>query len=133
MLRKDLADRVHATAALTLLNSNYFVNNCVEGCLDAMESDEMAVDIPMVIIVRKIRGLPILAAERIRALCTLFLPETVSITPRHYQILAGLLNNHDGDLTEEAFRFYGELTDKKYCRQIAFEAELAALRQKSSA
>lgn len=132
MLRKDLAERVHATAALTLLNSNYFVNNCIEGCLDAMESEEIAVDIPMVIIVRKIRSLPILAAERIRALCTLFLPETVSITPRHYQILAGLLNNHEGDLTEEAFRYDGKLADDRYRRQIAFESELAELRQKSS-
>ena len=98
-----------------------------------MESEEIAVDIPMVIIVRKIRSLPILAAERIRALCTLFLPESVSITPRHYQILAGLLNNHEGDLTEEAFRFYGELSEQHYRRQMAFEAELAALRQKSPA
>ena len=120
MLRKDLAERVHATAALTLLNSNYFVNNCIEGCLDAMESEEIAVDIPIVTLVRKIRSLPILAAQRTRALCVLFIPETVSSTPRFLQILAGLLNNHDGDLTEEALRFYGKLSEQHYRRQIAF-------------
>ena len=130
MLRKDLAERVHAAAALTTQNSNYFVNNCIEGCLNAMESEEIVVDIPIIVIVRKIRGLPILAAKWIPAICALFIPTTVSITPRHFQILAGLLNNHEGELTEEAIRFYGQLADKTYRQQIAFEAELAALRKK---
>jgi len=95
-----------------------------------MESEEIAVDIPIIVIVRKIRGLPILAAKWIPAICALFFPATVSITPRHYQILAGLLNNHEDVLTEEAIRFYGQLADKTYRQQIAFEAELAALRKK---
>ena len=132
MLRKDLAERVHAAAALTTQNSNYFVNNCIEGCLNAMESEEIVVDIPIIVIVRKIRGLPILAAKWIPAICALFIPESVSITPRHYQILAKLLNDHEGELTEEAIRFYGQLADKTYRQQMAFEAELAALRKKLS-
>jgi predicted DNA-binding protein len=132
MLRKDLAERVHAAAALTTQNSNYFVNNCIEGCINAMESEDIANDIRIVDIVRKIRGLPLLSAKGIQAICALFIPPSISITPRHYQILAGLLNNHEGELTEEAARFYGRLADKTYRQQICFEEELAALRKQLS-
>jgi hypothetical protein len=46
--------------------------------------------------------------------------------------LAGLLNNYEGELTQEVVRFFGLLADKTRRQEIAFEAELAALRKKLS-
>ena len=106
ILRKDLSARVHAVASMIRQNPNHFVNKCVEGCLDAMESEEIAFDIPLVTLFRKISGVSLLDAKWIPAICSLFMAEAIHLTPRHLQILAGLLNDHQGDLAEDVIRFY---------------------------
>ncbi len=128
-LRQDLADRVHQTAALISQNPNYFVNKCVEGCLDAMESEELAVDIPIVVLVRKMCGRPELAAKWVPAICALLAPHSLRLTPRHYRHFADLIDGHEGPRTQEAVQLYWRLADTRTEQQVAFEDELRALKQ----
>lgn len=126
-LRQDLANRVHITASLIAQNPNYFVNKCVEGCLDAMESEEIAVDIPIVVLVRKLCGRSVLAAKWVPAICALFVQQPMALTPRHYHHFADLINGHEGSLTQEAVQLYWRLADNRAQQQVDFEGELRAL------
>lgn len=132
VLRQDLTERLHRTAALLGQNPNYFVNQCVEGCLNAMDAEEIAADIPIITLVRKICGRPILEAKWVPAICALFAPQSMKLTPQHFQKFAELVNRHEGRLTSEAVQLYWKLADDRCQQQTKFDRELAALKESSA-
>ena len=131
-LRQDLAERVHRIAALLGQNPNYFVNQCVEGCLNAMDAEGIAADIPIIALVRKVCGRPMLEAKWVPAICALFAPRSMKLTPQHFQEFADLVNRHEGRLTSEAIRLYWKLADDRCQQQAKFGRELAALNESSA-
>ena len=130
-LRQDLAERVHRIAALLGQNPNHFVNQCVEGCLNAMDAEGIAADIPIITLVRKICGRPVLEAKCVPAICALFAPRSMKLTPRHFQQFADLINRHEGKLTSEGVRLYWKLADDRCQQQTKFDRELAVLNESS--
>jgi hypothetical protein len=128
MLRSDLAERVLQNAPRICQNPNSFVNHCVEGCLDAMESEEISCDISIVTLMRKACRKPILAAKWIRAICALFAENPEEIPPQNFQYLADLLNEHEGPLTREKVRSYWRLADRMAKETVAYEKDLQVFR-----
>ena len=132
-LRSDLTARVFPHAARICQNPNSFVNHCVAACLDAMDSDEIACDFPIVILTRKASRKPILAAERIRAVCALLAASPVEPPARNFQYLVELLNGHEGPLARDVVRAYWKLADRMAQDAVAFDKELQAFKRKRSA
>ena len=132
VLRADLTERVFPHAARICQNPNSFVNRCVAACLDAMDSDEIACDFPIVILTRKAYRKPILAAKWIRSICALFAASPEEIPSRNFQYLAELLNCHEGPLPKEVVRAYWKLADRMAQQAVAFEKELQAFRSRQS-
>ena len=94
-----------------------------------MDSEELAVDIPIVVLVRKICGRPVLAAKWVPAICALFAPHSMRLTPRYYRHFADLIDSHEGPLTQETVQLYWRLADTRTEQQVAFEDELRVLKQ----
>src|ERR1700722_13992061 len=87
-LRSDLNERVVQRAAELDQNPNYFVNQCVEGILDAIDGEEIAQDIPILKLARIMKGKPLLDARLINAICSLSASHTEEITVCHRRIFA---------------------------------------------
>jgi len=132
VLRSDLTERVFPHAARICQNPNSFVNHCVAACLDAMDSDEITCDLPIVTLTRKACRKPILAAKRIRAICAIFATSPEEIPSRNFQYLAELLNCHEGPLAKEVVRAYWKLADRMAEDAAAFEKQLQALKRRQS-
>jgi hypothetical protein len=105
-LRNDLQGRVAQAAANLNQNSNYFVNQCVEGLLDAIEGEDISHDIPVFKLARVIKGKPILDAKWVTALCCLLAPDTDELPLWHRRYFAELMNKHEGKLTHDFIRLY---------------------------
>jgi len=73
-LRTDLNDRVFKKAEELGQNANYFVNQCIEGILDAMDADDISHDIPVLKLDRIMKGKTMLDSKWVNALCAFIVP-----------------------------------------------------------
>jgi hypothetical protein len=128
-LRHDLNERVFQKAEALRQNPNYFANQCIEGILDAMDAGDIAHDIPILKLARNAEGKPMLDAQRLNAICSIFAPgDEISISERRH--FAVLVNRHEGELTRELIEFYWKRALEIYHAQIAHEKAVAQLKRK---
>jgi hypothetical protein len=132
VLRSDLTDRVRKIVPKICQNPNAFVNQCVEGCLDAMDFEEVAPDIFIVTLVRDVCRKPVLAGKWIRAICSVLAPHPEETCPRDYYYLTELLNQHEGPLTKKIVRSYWRLANEMSRAALGREEDLKAFRSKQS-
>lgn len=126
-LRNDLNERVFNKAAELGQNANYFVNQCVEGILDAMDGNDIAHDIPVLRLDRIMKGKTLLDSKWVNVLCSFFAPNVEEITVWHRRYFAELINKHDGKLTQSHIDLYWKEANEMNKSRIAREKEIARL------
>ena len=133
VLRSDLSERVYRMAPELSQNPNYFVNLCVEGCLDAMEADGIGYEIPIIKLYRTVTKKAWLDSKWVTALCSIFAPRTVEVTEHHHRFLAELINQHEGPLTTDAMNFYWKKATEMNMARIQTEKEASKFKLKKAA
>jgi len=123
MVRSDLTERVLKLAPVVSQNPNSFVNLCVEGCLDAMEAEDIGYEIPIIKLYRTVRKKAVLDSKWVTAICSIFAPRTEEVTEHHHRFLAELINQHEGPLTAEAMNFYWKKATEMNMARIQTEKE----------
>jgi hypothetical protein len=123
MVRSDLTERVLKLAPVVSQNPNSFVNLCVEGCLDAMEAEDIGYEIPIIKLYRTVRKKAVLDSKWVTAICSIFAPRTEEVTEHHHRFLAELINQHEGPLTTEAMNFYWKKATEMNMARIQTEKE----------
>jgi hypothetical protein len=130
-LRSDLNDRVFKKAEELGQNANYFVNQCIEGILDAMDADDISHDIPVLKLDRIMKGKTMLDSKWVNALCAFIVPnvdvEEVTVWQRRF--FAELINKHEGKLTHEFINLYWKQAAERNRQRIEEEKEVARLRK----
>jgi hypothetical protein len=130
MVRSDLTERVLKLAPVVSQNPNSFVNLCVEGCLDAMEAEDIGYEIPIIKLYRTVRKKAVLDSKWVTALCSIFAPRTEEVTEHHHRFLAELINQHEGPLTTEAMNFYWKKATEMNMARIQTEKEAIKFKTK---
>jgi hypothetical protein len=130
MVRSDLTERVLKLAPAVSQNPNSFVNLCVEGCLDAMEAEEIGYEIPIIKLYRTVRKKAVLDSKWVTAICSIFAPRTEEVTEHHHRFLAELINQHEGPLTAEAMNFYWKKATEMNMARIQTEKEAIKFKPK---
>jgi hypothetical protein len=130
MVRSDLTERVLKLAPVVSQNPNSFVNLCVEGCLDAMEAEEIGYEIPIIKLYRTVRKKAVLDSKWVTAICSIFAPRTEEVTEHHHRFLAELINQHEGPLTAEAMNFYWKKATEMNMARIQTEKEAIKFKPK---
>ena len=130
MVRSDLTERVLKLAPVVSQNPNSFVNLCVEGCLDAMEAEEIGYEIPIIKLYRTVRKKAVLDSKWVTAICSIFAPRTEEVTEHHHRFLAELINQHEGPLTAEAMNFYWKKATEMNMARIQTEKEAIKFKTK---
>ena len=128
-LRSDLNERLLQRAAELDQNPNYFVNQCVEGILDAIDGEEIAQDVPILKLARIMKGKTLLDAKWIIAICSRFEPRTDEFTVWHRRYFAELANRHEGTLTEEFNDLYWKQAAEMTRQRIETEKQIAHLKK----
>ena len=130
-LRTDLNDRVFKKAEELGQNANYFVNQCIEGILDAMDADDISHDIPVLKLDRIMKGKTMLDSKWINALCAFIVPnvDVEEVTVWHRRYFAELINKHEGKLTHEFINLYWKQAADRNRKRIEDEKEVARLRK----
>ncbi len=128
-LRSDLHERVMQRAVELDQNPNYFVNQCVEGILDAIDAEEIAQDIPILKMARILKGKTLLDAKWVGALCAIFAPHAEEITVWHRRNFAELANRHEGKLTEEFINLYWKQAVEMTRQRMETEKQIARLKK----
>jgi hypothetical protein len=132
MVRSDLTERVLKLAPVVSQNPNSFVNLCVEGCLNAMEAEDIGYEIPIIKLYRTVRKKAVLDAKWVTAICSIFAPRTEEVTEHHHRFLAELINQHEGPLTTEAMNFYWKKATEMNMARIQTEKEAIKFKTKKS-
>jgi hypothetical protein len=130
MVRGDLTERVLKLAPVVSQNPNSFVNLCVEGCLDAMEAEDIGYEIPIIKLYRTVRKKAVLDSKWVTAICSIFAPRTEEVTEHHHRFLAELINQHEGPLTAEAMNFYWKKATEMNMARIQTEKEAIKFKPK---
>jgi hypothetical protein len=130
MVRSDLTERVLKLAPVVSQNPNSFVNLCVEGCLDAMEAEDIGYEIPIIKLYRTVRKKAVLDSKWVTAICSIFAPRTEEVTEHHHRFLAELINQHEGSLTAEAMNFYWKKATEMNMARIQTEKEAIKFKTK---
>ncbi len=130
MVRSDLTERVLKLAPVVSQNPNSFVNLCVEGCLDAMEAEDIGYEIPIIKLYRTVRKKAVLDSKWVTAICSIFAPRTEEVTEHHHRFLAELINQHEGPLTTEAMNFYWKKATEMNMARIQTEKEAIKFKTK---
>jgi hypothetical protein len=130
MVRSDLTERVLKLAPQVSQNPNSFVNLCVEGCLDAMEAEDIGYEIPIIKLYRTVRKKAVLDSKWVTAICSIFAPRTEEVTEHHHRFLAELINQHEGPLTAEAMNFYWKKATEMNMARIQTEKEAIKFKSK---
>lgn len=128
-LRNDLNERVFKKAEELEQNPNYFVNQIIEGVLDAMDANDISHDIPILKLNRLMKGEPLLESRIVNDLVALFAPGHEEITTWHRRYFAQLVNKHEGKLTKEFIDFYWKQAAELNRQRIESEKELARLKK----
>ena len=130
MVRSDLTERVLKLAPEVSQNPNSFVNLCVEGCLDAMEAEDIGYEIPIIKLYRTVRKKAVLDSKWVTAICSIFAPRTEEVTEHHHRFLAELINQHEGPLTADAMNFYWKKATEMNMARIQTEKEAIKFKTK---
>ena len=130
MVRSDLTERVLKLAPVVSQNPNSFVNLCVEGCLDAMEAEDIGYEIPIIKLYRTVRKKAVLDSKWVTAICSIFAPRTEEVTEHHHRFLDELINQHEGPLTAEAMNFYWKKATEMNMARIQTEKEAIKFKPK---
>jgi hypothetical protein len=130
MVRSDLTERVLKLAPVVSQNPNSFVNLCVEGCLDAMEAEDIGYEIPIIKLYRTVRKKAVLDSKWVTAICSIFAPRTEEVTEHHHRFLAELINQHEGPLTADAMNFYWKKATEMNMARIQTEKEAIKFKTK---
>src|ERR1700761_1490361 len=128
-LRADLKERVFQKAAELKQNPNFFVNQVIEGVLDAMDSGDTSADIPVLTLNRLMKDHPLLDSKAVNNIVSLFAPRHEEITLWHRRFFARLVNKHEGKLTKEIVEFYWKQAAELNRQRIESEKELARLQK----
>ncbi len=131
VLRTDLSERALEKAALLQQNPNNFVNLCVEGMLDTMDSTPGTYDPPILDLYNRVKGRTFLTSKAVMALVGAFVPEVQHIDNQERELLMGLIDKHDGQLTPEIFKGYCKMARRMNMERIAHEKELKKLQGKT--
>ena len=132
VLRSDLTEKVYRIAPQLSQNPNSFVNLCVEGCLNAMESGGIHFEIPIVKLYRLLTKRTLLESKLVTAICSLFVPQTQEISDHYYRFLAEALNENEGPLTPEVMADLSRKAAEKNKERIAAEKQTAKSKTKKS-
>jgi len=130
VLRVDLASRVFDKAAALQQNPNNFINLCVEGMLDAMDT-KGHFDPPILELYNRVKGRTFLTSKTVMALVSAFVPEVYDIDDHERRFLMELVDKHEGRLTPEVFKGYCKMAQRMNMERIAHEKELKKLQGKS--
>jgi hypothetical protein len=128
-LRNDLNERVFKKAEELEQNPNYFVNQIIEGVLDAMDANDISHDIPILRLNRLMKGEPLLESRIVNDLVALIVPGHEEVTAWHRRYFAQLANKHEGKLTQEYIDFYWKQAAELNRQRIESEKELARLKK----
>ena len=128
-LRNDLNERVFEKARELEQNPNFFVNQIIEGVLDAMDRDDTIEDIPILKLNRLMKEKPLLDSKIVNDIVSLFAPNHEEITVWHRRIFARLVNKHAGNLTKEIVEFYWKQAAELNRQRLESEKELARLQK----
>ena len=128
-LRNDLNERVFEKARELEQNPNFFVNQIIEGVLDAMDRDDTIEDIPILKLNRLMKEKPLLDSRIVNDIVSLFAPNHEEITVWHRRIFARLVNKHEGKLTKELVEAYWKQAAEKNRQRIEGEKEIAKLQK----
>jgi len=129
-LRQDLNERVFKKAEELRQNSNYFVNQCIEGILDAMDADDIGHDIPILKLARLATEKPLLDAQRLNAICSILAPNAEEVSAWDRRYFAGFVNHHEGELTRELIEHYWKRAIEANRTRIENEKAVARLKKK---
>jgi hypothetical protein len=128
-LRNDLNERVFQKAAELKQNPNFFVNQIIEGVLDAMDAGDTSEDIPILTLNRLMKDRPLLDSRFVNEIVSLFAPNHEEVTVWHRRFFARLVNKHEGKLTKEIVEFYWKQAAELNRQRIEAEKELARLQK----
>ena len=128
-LRNDLNERVFQKAAELKQNPNFFVNQIIEGVLDAMDAGDTSEDIPILTLNRLMKDRPLLDSRFVNEIVSLFAPNHEEVTVWHRRFFARLVNKHEGKLTKEIVEFYWKQAAELNRQRIDSEKELARLKK----
>jgi hypothetical protein len=128
-LRNDLNERVFQKAKELEQNPNFFVNQIIEGVLDAMDGDDVTHDIPILKLNRLMKEKTMLDSRVVNSLVSLFVPNHEEITVWHRRFFARLVNKHEGKLTKELVEAYWKQAAEMNRQRIEGEKEIAKLQK----
>ena len=128
-LRNDLNERVFKKAKELEQNPNFFVNQIIEGVLDAMDGNETSENIPILTLNRLMKDRPLLDSRIANDIISLFAPNHEEVTVWHRRFFARLVNKHEGKLTKEIVEFYWKQAADLNRQRIEAEKELARLQK----
>ena len=128
-LRNDLNERVFKKAKELEQNPNFFVNQIIEGVLDAMDGNETSENIPILTLNRLMKEKPLLDSRIVNDIISLFAPNHEEVTVWHRRFFARLVNKHEGKLTKEIVEFYWKQAAELNRQRIDAEKELARLQK----
>jgi len=128
-LRNDLNERVFQKAAELKQNPNFFVNQIIEGVLDAMDNGDTSENIPILILNRLMKDKPLYDSKIVNEIVSLFAPTHEEVTLWHRRLFARLVNKHEGKLTKEIVEFYWKQAVELNRQRIESEKELARLQK----
>lgn len=128
-LRNDLNERVFEKAKELGQNPNFFVNQIIEGVLDAMDANDISCDIPVLKLNRLMKGEPLLESRIVNDLVSLFAPHHEEVTAWHRRYFAQQINKHEGTLTKEYIDFYWKQAAELNRQRIESEKEFARLKK----
>ena len=128
-LRNDLNERVFKKAKELEQNPNFFVNQIIEGVLDAMDGNETSENIPILTLNRLMKEKPLLDSKIVNDIISLLAPNHEEVTVWHRRFFARLVNKHEGKLTKELVEAYWKQAADMNRQRIEGEKEIAKLQK----
>ena len=128
-LRNDLNERVFKKAKELEQNPNFFVNQIIEGVLDAMDGNETSENIPILTLNRLMKEKPLLDSKIVNDIISLLAPNHEEVTVWHRRFFARLVNKHEGKLTKELVEAYWKQAAEMNRQRIEGEKEIAKLQK----
>ena len=129
-LPTELQEGVVKYAPTLGLTEHQFVNRCVEGILQGLESNDISHDIAILKLGRVMLGKTLLESPLVTKLCAMFAPNAEEITTWHKRYLAEMLNQHEGPLTKEVMEIFWERAIEQNKLRVATEKKLAKAKSK---
>ena len=128
-LRNDLNERVFKKAQELEQNPNFFVNQIIDGVLDAMDAEDVSHDIPILRLNRLMKDKTMIDSRIVNDLVSLFAPNHEEVTTWHRRFFARLANKHEGKLTKEFVELYWKQAAELNRQRIENEKEVAKLKK----